>query len=172
MIELVKNEGEEILMLEQNAQNGGQQTATPPATPEVPEAMAAGVFLEDMMKVRGGDPRVTEEMSDFEREQLEEQFRLRTRLDMSDIAEGIKELIPEITTADSQAFVRGWFSRDPIATAKALQTAMRKVFEKEANEKGRKELRVEGANSGSKGNERAPIRSMGDAILQVSDSYR
>ena len=160
-------------MLEQNAQNGGQQTAAAPAEGAVPEAMTAQAFLEDMLKARGGTPNLSDEMSDNERLQAEESFRLRTRLDMSDITDGIKELNPEITTADAQAYVRAWFSRDPIAAYKAVQAADRKLAEKEANDKGQKELRVEGAGGGSAtGNERGTIRSLSDAVLSVNDSYR
>ena len=155
-------------MLEGNAaQGGGQQTATPP-----PEVMDTESFINDIVAARGGAP-VNDEMDPHMRALTENQFKTDTELMLIRREKALREISPDATETDLQNFLRAMVQDDPLAAWKAAGNSYRKQAEKEENEEDDEELRVEGAGGGSsRGDERAPIRSMTDAALSISDSYR
>lgn len=149
----------------QNAQGG--QTAPPPAD----EAQGMEAFLGEIQGLRGPTPGVSEGMDETQRLILENQYKQDTRNMVQDIETAIREVSPDVTRADIQKFARAFVEGDPMTLWQAAQSASRKEAEAEQNDEKSEDLRVEGAGSGERGSERAPIKSPQDAILQIADAF-
>lgn len=152
----------------QTPQTNGTGTGTPPAD----EALDMGAFVDEIVGMRGEVPGVQEGMDPTNQQIIEEQFRQNTRFMMEDIQESIKEVSPEVTRADIQKFTRAFVQKDALAMWQAAQAASRKEAEQEENEQDTKELRIEGAGAGTKGDEKALPQTPGEAALMISDMYR
>ena len=151
----------------QTAQTNGT-TGTAPSD----EAVDMGAFVDEMVGHRGEVPGVTEGMDPTQQQILENQFRQDTRFMMEDIKSAIKEVSPDATLADIQKFARAFVQGDALAQWQAAQGAARKEAEQEENEEETKELRIEGAGSGTKGTEKTLPSTPGEAALMVADAFR
>ena len=98
---------------------------------------------------------------------LENQFRQDIRQRYNDEREIIMEAYPDASRGDVQKFITARGKEDVVGMMQALESIVKKAAEKQQNSKEQEDLRVEGANSGSKGDEDAPIRSVDDSMSAI-----
>ena len=152
----------------------GQQTqtqTTPPAGAGAGDAGDAGVpteqFVNDLLSSAGTPPGVSEGMDETQQLILENQFRQDVRQRYNDEKEIIMEAYPDASRGDVQKFIAARGKDDVVGMMQALEAIVKKAAEKQQNTKEQEDLRVEGANAGSKGDEEAPINSVADSMAAI-----
>lgn len=137
------------------------------------QAMDTEAFIAEMLKARGPAPGVgAEGITDIERQILEQQYRQDTRFMISDIQEAIREISPNVERRDLQQYALAAVQNDSVGMWKIAQEALRKETEREQNDTKLQDLRVEGANSGTRGTEAASINSTDDAFTSILNKIR
>ena len=161
-------------MLNPNVQNQqGQQTAPPAGTetPPADQAMSFQAFVDDMTSRRMPQGGFGEELTPEQLRQEEINLKNETRFMLQDLEVGVREVAPYFTRADMQKLSSAYIDGDGVALVQVVESAVRKAIEKEQNEKPLEDLRTEPAGSGTRGNERPPVRSMREAMMNISDAF-
>ena len=137
------------------------------AAPEQEQALTTEAYLNEMLKLRGEPDGLSDDMDPQLKGVMEEQYKMQTKEMARENVEGIMEISPEVSKNDAQNFVLDSIQGKWVDAWDRAMKAARKIVEKEQNEKEQKDLRTEGANSGSQGSDDKPIMSRADAKAKI-----
>ena len=146
------------------AQTSAETNGTGAETPaEQEQALSTEAFLTQLVEAQGGMPEVPEGTDAQTQANTEAVHKLQTKAMMDENIDGIMEVSPKAPKRDVQDFILDAMQAKWVDAWDRAMKAARKIVEMEQNEKEQKDLRVEGANSGSQGSDDKPIRSRADA---------